>query len=143
MKGIIEEFSMTAVYLILGAVLIMAVISFSITDNTPAKDLADSHMMTAVSPRFTDRMPPELDADKLIYVRQGDVFNPMYFINKASDCNGISIKDRVRIYTKNGEYKTGDVDTSTTGTYRIRYAVQDEAGLWAWTDSTVEVKAKQ
>ena len=140
MKALIEEAALIAVYVIIGAALIGAAIMFTITDNTSIEQLPEEHVVTSVNPRFTECAPPLLEVDPMIYVRKGDTFNPLAFVTKAEDSTGGDLKSRIQIYTRSGEYVPESIDTSLVGNYRIRYAVQDSSGLWAWSESVVEVR---
>lgn len=143
MKGIIEEFGMTAIYVVIGVALIAAILSFSLTDNKAVKELPSSNVIEAVNPKYTSEKPPTLKVSGNIYVKQGKAFYPLLFVEKAEDSMGRNIKNRVRIFGERGQFVPADIDTSVIGKHKIRYAVQDENGLWAWSESVVEVRGEE
>ena len=140
MRSFLEENGLTVLYVLLAVVMIAALMQFTMHDNFFIDEIPEEHSITAAGPRFTNGTPPVIEVDSLIYVRKGDVFNPFLFLKSAKDCEGHDLSEQVMIYGKNGLFEEGEIDTDVTGKHRIRYAVQDARGLWAWTDCTVEVR---
>lgn len=135
MKSFLEEYGMLIVYTIIGAVLVSLLITLTVNNPTVQNFIPDDNKITAVTPKFTEATPPTLEVDHLNYIRQGDNVNLSVFIKKAEDCEGNSIPaENRKIY--------GTVNRDVPGEYKIRFAVQDSNGLWAWAESKFVVVAR-
>ena len=82
-----------------------------------------------------ENTPPQLEvADKEIVV--GEALDLKTLITKATDKDGVNLKDKVVI-------DKGGFDSSKVGTYIITYKVTDTNGASASKQATVKVKEKQ
>lgn len=134
MKGLIEEYGQTILYVIIGLALIGVLWLYTINHLPEEENTSNATNITVVRDNGLSRSSlPTLNLERKVRVRQGDTFDAHRYILEATDSSGKDITSLVTIYDAER------VETDKKGVYIVTYVVKDSDGLVAREELSVLV----